>query len=96
MAEPELTERTLIELDALGPNGPFAARNRVTLHDVAGRPVARLGLVPKLFVTRTMAALHRAEPLPFAERIAALWRSRWPPPGSPGRSCARRTSPPTS
>ncbi|OSZ61718.1 aldehyde dehydrogenase [Streptomyces pharetrae CZA14] len=75
MAEPELTERTLVELDALGPNGPFAARNRVTLHDVAGRPVARLGLVPKLFVSRTMAALHRAEPLPFAERIAALARA---------------------
>ncbi|GAA4770954.1 MULTISPECIES: aldehyde dehydrogenase family protein [Streptomyces] len=65
----------LIALDALGPQGTYRARNRVTVTDVAGVPAADLGLVPKLFVSRTMAALHRAESLPAAERIAALARA---------------------
>ncbi|GAA2739976.1 aldehyde dehydrogenase family protein [Kitasatospora cinereorecta] len=62
----------LIELDALGPNGPFRARKRLTVTDVTGVPVAELSLVPKLFVTRAMKALRDAESLPAAERIAKL------------------------
>ncbi|NEB10981.1 aldehyde dehydrogenase family protein [Streptomyces coelicoflavus] len=65
----------LISLDALGPKGTYRARNRVTVADVAGLPVADLGLVPRLFVSRTMTALHRAESLPAAERVAALARA---------------------
>ncbi|PZT74840.1 MULTISPECIES: aldehyde dehydrogenase family protein [unclassified Streptomyces] len=64
-----------IELDALGPNGTFRARNRITISDVAGDPVAELGLVPRLFVSRTMKALHRARSLPVAERLTALTRA---------------------
>ncbi|AXI78494.1 aldehyde dehydrogenase family protein [Peterkaempfera bronchialis] len=65
----------LIALDALGPNGTFRARRRLTVTDVTGAPVAELGLVPKLFVTRAMAALHRAPGMAAAERIAALARA---------------------
>ncbi|MCX3061830.1 aldehyde dehydrogenase family protein [Streptomyces beihaiensis] len=65
----------LMELDALGPRGTFRSRNRTVVTDVAGTPVAELGLVPKLFVSRAMTALHRAESLPAAERYAALARA---------------------
>ncbi len=65
----------LIQLDALGPKGVFCSRNRITVPDVTGRPVAELGLVPTLFVTRAMAALHRAESLLAAERFIALARA---------------------
>jgi acyl-CoA reductase-like NAD-dependent aldehyde dehydrogenase len=65
----------LIQLDALGANGPYRARNRQSIADVAGNPVAELSLVPKLFVTRTMAALHKAETKPLDERIAAIARA---------------------
>lgn len=62
----------MISLDALGPNGNFRARNRLTVTDVAGAPVAELSLVPRVFVTRAMAALHRAPTLPAEDRLAAL------------------------
>ncbi len=65
----------MIMLDALGPNGEFRARRRLAIADLAGRPTAELGLVPRLFVTRTMAALGAATTLPRAERIAALARA---------------------
>jgi hypothetical protein len=39
-------------IDALGPHGAYRARNRVTVHDVAGSPLAELSVVPSLFVTR--------------------------------------------
>ncbi|WP_327253943.1 aldehyde dehydrogenase family protein [Streptomyces sp. NBC_01244] len=66
---------TLPALDALGPSGTFRARNRITLTDVAGRPAATLGLVPRLYVRRTMAALRAASPPPAAERFALLARA---------------------
>ncbi len=62
----------MISLDALGPGGNFRARNRLTVTDVAGTPVAELSMVPKLFVTRAMAALHKAQTLPAEERLTAL------------------------
>lgn len=62
----------LIDLDALGPTGPYRARNRETIPDVTGRPVAELSLVPSLFVRRGMAALYRADTLPADRRAAAL------------------------
>jgi acyl-CoA reductase-like NAD-dependent aldehyde dehydrogenase len=62
----------LINLDALGPTGGYRARNRLTVSDVAGTPVAELSLVPRLFVTRAMAALHKADTLPIEERLDAL------------------------
>ncbi|WP_328617029.1 aldehyde dehydrogenase family protein [Amycolatopsis sp. NBC_00355] len=59
-------------LEALGPKGPFAARNRQDVPDVTGTVVAELSLVPRLFVQRAMTALRKAEPLPVDERAAAL------------------------
>ncbi|MEA2303477.1 MAG: hypothetical protein QOH43_757, partial [Solirubrobacteraceae bacterium] len=62
----------LLVLDALGPAGAYHAHTRQTITDVAGNPLAELSLVPSLFVTRAMAALHRAETMPVDERLAAL------------------------
>lgn len=63
---------SLTRLDALGANGPYRSRNVVTVHDVAGAPVAELSLLPPLFVTRAISALAKAEPLPAQRRAAAL------------------------
>ncbi|MCW3017032.1 MAG: hypothetical protein JWO02_4124 [Solirubrobacterales bacterium] len=62
-------------LDALGPAGAYHARERQTITDVAGNPLAELSLVPSLFVTRAMAALHKAATMPVDERLAALARA---------------------
>jgi acyl-CoA reductase-like NAD-dependent aldehyde dehydrogenase len=65
----------LIALDALGPAGSYHARERLTISDVAGNPVAELSMVPRLFVNRAMAALHKAATLPVDERLDALARA---------------------
>lgn len=65
----------LIAVDALGPAGAYRARNRLIIPDVAGHPLAELSLVPRLFVTRAMAALRKAETLPLRERLDALARA---------------------
>ncbi|WP_328956021.1 aldehyde dehydrogenase family protein [Kitasatospora purpeofusca] len=65
----------LLQLDALGPGEPFRARRRTEVTEVTGAPFAELSLVPKLFVTRAMRALHAAESLPAEERFAALARA---------------------
>lgn len=67
--------RELIQLDALGPGGGYRTRNRLTVHDVAGEPVAELSLVPRLYVRRSLAALRRAPAMPADERAAALARA---------------------
>jgi acyl-CoA reductase-like NAD-dependent aldehyde dehydrogenase len=64
-----------LALDALGPAGAYHARERQTITDVAGNPLAELSLVPKLFVTRAMAALHKADTLPVDQRLDALARA---------------------
>lgn len=66
------TAREMLALDALGPSGPYRTRKRQTIPDVAGNPIAELSLVPRLYVTRAMAALHKARELPVDERTAAL------------------------
>jgi acyl-CoA reductase-like NAD-dependent aldehyde dehydrogenase len=65
----------LLALDALGPSGAYHARERQMITDVAGNPLAELSLVPRLFVTRAMAALHKADTLPVDERLVALARA---------------------
>ena len=65
----------MIQLDALGPHGPYRTRNRLTLVDVAGRQTAEMSLVPRLFVHRSLAALRAAETLPVDDRVAALTRA---------------------
>ena len=62
----------MFTVDALGPADPYRARKQLTITDVTGVPVASVSLVPRLFVTRTMSALHKASPLPTPDRIAAL------------------------
>jgi acyl-CoA reductase-like NAD-dependent aldehyde dehydrogenase len=62
-------------LDALGPSGAYHTHERQTITDVAGTPLAELSLVPKLYVTRAMAALHKADTMPLEERLAALARA---------------------
>ncbi|HMJ36277.1 MAG TPA: aldehyde dehydrogenase family protein [Baekduia sp.] len=64
-----------LALDALGPAGAYHAHERQTITDVAGNPLADLSLVPRLFVTRAMAALHKADTLPVDDRLAALARA---------------------
>jgi acyl-CoA reductase-like NAD-dependent aldehyde dehydrogenase len=65
----------LLALDALGPGGPYHAREQITITDVGGASVAQLSLVPRLFVTRAMAALARAASPPLDERLAAIARA---------------------
>ena len=62
----------MLAVDALGPAGPYRTRKQLALTDVTGSPVASVSLVPRLFVTRTMAALNQAAPLPLADRLKAL------------------------
>jgi acyl-CoA reductase-like NAD-dependent aldehyde dehydrogenase len=69
------TTAELLALDALGPSGAYRTHERQTITDVAGNPLAELSLVPRLFVTRAMAALHKAETMPLDERLAALARA---------------------
>jgi acyl-CoA reductase-like NAD-dependent aldehyde dehydrogenase len=65
----------LLFVDALGPNGAYRSQNRLAVADVAGHPLAELSLVPRLFVTRAMAALHKAQTLPLEDRLTALARA---------------------
>jgi acyl-CoA reductase-like NAD-dependent aldehyde dehydrogenase len=65
MAEP-------IQLDALGPSGPYRARNRLVIPDVTGAPLAELSLVPRLFVHRALMAMRQARGIPAGQRAAAL------------------------
>ncbi len=73
--EVTVQDNELIELCALGPDGEYRARNRLTVPDVTGRPVAELSLVPTLFVNRAMDALHRTSTPAADERTAAIARA---------------------
>ncbi|MEU9317250.1 aldehyde dehydrogenase family protein [Streptomyces sp. NPDC048295] len=55
-----------VQLDALGPRGPYRTRMPSAVHDVTGAEVARLSLVPPVYVTRALSALRGAEPVPRA------------------------------
>ncbi|MFI6880003.1 aldehyde dehydrogenase family protein [Streptomyces sp. NPDC050400] len=55
-------------LDALGPRGPYRTLAPEPVTDVTGTEVARLSLVPPVYVDRAMAALRRAAP-PSPDRI---------------------------
>jgi acyl-CoA reductase-like NAD-dependent aldehyde dehydrogenase len=61
-----------VQLDALGANGPYAARARRRVNCVSGTPMAEMSLVPKLFVSRTMSALRKAQPMPLQRRLDAI------------------------
>jgi acyl-CoA reductase-like NAD-dependent aldehyde dehydrogenase len=61
-----------IFVDALGPRGPYRARTRLAVADVAGTPLVQLSMVPTLFVTRAMSALRKARTVPPGQRLPAL------------------------
>ncbi len=61
-----------IYLDALGADGQYRARNREVVEDTAGRPVAELSMLPRLYVTRCVSAQRKLRPLPAAHREAML------------------------
>ncbi|WP_054811749.1 aldehyde dehydrogenase family protein [Nocardia arizonensis] len=67
-----MTGSAPIDVPALGPAGEFRAANRMSVTDVSGAGLAQVSLVPPVFVRRAMAALHRAETLPAADRAALL------------------------
>lgn len=61
-----------VRLDALGPHGAYATHRTQTVTCVSGTPVAEMGLVPALFVSRTMKALRQATPMPRERRLEAI------------------------
>ncbi|MEU5628255.1 aldehyde dehydrogenase family protein [Streptomyces tendae] len=61
-----------VYLDALGPRGPYRTRVPDTVTDVSGAEVARLSLVPPVYVDRALAALRKAGPVPAAGLDAVL------------------------
>lgn len=67
-----MTASTPAQLGALGPDGPYRTRNRVQIPDFDGHPVAELSLAPKLYVSRAVSAMHKAETLPTEQRVDAL------------------------
>jgi acyl-CoA reductase-like NAD-dependent aldehyde dehydrogenase len=65
------------QVAALGANGRYLSRNRVTVDDVRGNPAAELSLVPPVFVQRAVSAQRRGAGLPDGDRIRALqWAAR--------------------
>ena len=62
----------MFTVDALGPSGPYRSRKQLAIADVTGVEVATVSLVPRLFVTRAMSALHKAPTLPLTDRLTAL------------------------
>ncbi|MET8649890.1 aldehyde dehydrogenase family protein [Nocardia aurea] len=62
----------LIQIDALGPAGPFRSRERKPLTSLAGTPIGEISQVPPLYVRRTLTAMRAAPVLPTAARLSAL------------------------
>ena len=64
-----------LSVDALGPGGPYRTRAREAVKDIHGEPVLDMSVVPRLYISRSIAAQRRAAPLPTSERAAALDRA---------------------
>lgn len=60
----------MLTLDALGPGGVYHPQRREIIADAVD-----LAVVPRLYVTRAVAAQRKSQPLPVAERAAALTRA---------------------
>lgn len=65
----------MLRIDAQLLGGEYRSRKTELVLDTAGEPVAELTVVPRLLVTRTIAALRTSRPLPRHERAAALGRA---------------------
>jgi len=67
--------RDRLAIEALGPRGEYRTRRREVIADTQGTAVVDLSVVPRLFVTRSIAAQRKTSPLPTADRHAALTRA---------------------
>lgn len=63
---------TPVQIDALGPAGPYRSRERRPLTSLSGARIGEISQVPALYVRRTLAAMRAAPVVPAAERFAAL------------------------
>ncbi|MFD5723360.1 aldehyde dehydrogenase family protein [Streptomyces sp. NPDC127036] len=62
----------VVYVDALGPRGAYRTRLLSPVTDVSGAEVARLSLVPPVYVSRALAALRAAAPRPPADLVPVL------------------------
>ncbi|HUL98769.1 MAG TPA: aldehyde dehydrogenase, partial [Mycobacterium sp.] len=62
-------------LDALGPDGGYRTRKQEVITDTAGVPVARMSIVPPLFVSRSLATQRNTRPLPLTVRGEVLTKA---------------------
>lgn len=65
----------MIALDALGPDGLYRTRTREQIRDVTGALIAETSQVPRLYVTRAVAAQRKSRPIGAVEREQALTRA---------------------
>lgn len=65
----------LVAVEALGPDGPYRTRRREIITDTRGVPLLDTAVVPRLYVTRTVAVQRKSEPQAVAERAGALDRA---------------------
>ena len=73
--ECEVDPDTLVQVETLGPNGPYRSRNRMVIAEVDGTPTIALSLAPVPYVSRAMGALRKARSMPREERLAAIARA---------------------
>jgi len=64
-----------VQIDALGPDGPYRSRARRPLTALSGAAIGEISQVPALYVRRTLAAMRAAPVVPGAERLASLDRA---------------------
>ncbi|SNQ46777.1 NAD-dependent aldehyde dehydrogenase [Frankia canadensis] len=64
-----------VQIDALGPAGPYRARARQPLAALSGAAIGEISQVPALYVRRTLAAMRAAPVVPGAVRFDALDRA---------------------
>lgn len=65
----------LAVVDALGPGGQYRTHSRAIIADTRGEALLDMSVVPRLYVTRTIAAQRKASPIPIPERATALGRA---------------------
>ena len=67
-----MTTGATYPLDALGTDGEYRTRRREVIADTAGVPAALLSIVPRLFVSRSLAIQRATRPLSSPWRSPAL------------------------
>jgi acyl-CoA reductase-like NAD-dependent aldehyde dehydrogenase len=62
----------LLQLDAIGPDGPYRAQNREAISYLSGAPLAEMSMVPALYAIRTVKKLRFGPRLSLAQRLEAM------------------------